>query len=61
MHRFQGAESLVDKVLAVIVGQVLRTNDTMHISFHEFLIRSAQVPSFNASGEDPIYLDEIDF
>ena len=37
MHCLEGAEGLVNEVLAVVVGEVLRANDTVHICFHELL------------------------
>lgn len=37
VHCFEGAEGLVDKVLAVVVGEVLGSDDAVHVGFHEFL------------------------
>jgi hypothetical protein len=37
VHGFGGSESLIDEVLAVVVGEVLGSNDSMHVGFHEFL------------------------
>ena len=37
MQRFQTPQSLIDKVLTVVVRQFLGSNDTVHIGFHEFL------------------------
>jgi hypothetical protein len=39
VHRFQGAESLIDEVLAVVVGEVLSSDDSVHISLHELLYK----------------------
>lgn len=40
MHGFESSESLVDKVLTMIVGEILCSDDTMHIGFHQFLERA---------------------
>jgi len=37
MHCLEGAEGLVDEVLAVVIGKVLGANDAVHVCFHEFL------------------------
>lgn len=37
VHGFECAQGLVDEVLTVIIRQLLCTNDTMHVGFHEFL------------------------
>lgn len=37
VHGLEGAEGLVDEVLAMIVGEILGANDTVHIRFHELL------------------------
>lgn len=37
VHGFEGTEGLVNEVLAVVIGEVLGANDTVHISLHEFL------------------------
>ena len=37
VHGLQSAQRLVDEVLAVIIGQLLCADDTMHIGLHEFL------------------------
>jgi len=34
---FQCTEGLIDEVLSVIIGEVLGSNDTVHVGFHEFL------------------------
>lgn len=31
------AQGLVDKILGMVVREVLCSNDTVHVSFHEFL------------------------
>lgn len=38
MHGLQGAEGLVDEVLAVVVGEILGSNDTVHVRLHELLL-----------------------
>lgn len=40
VHGLEGTQCLVDKVLAVIVGQILRANDTVHVGFHQLLKKS---------------------
>lgn len=37
MHGLQSSESLVNEVLTVVVGEILCSDDTMHIGFHQFL------------------------
>lgn len=37
VESFECAECLVDEVLGVVVGKVLRSDYTVHVSFHEFL------------------------
>jgi hypothetical protein len=37
VHCLESAEGLVDKVLAVVVGEVLGSDDAVHVCFHEFL------------------------
>lgn len=37
VQRLEGAQSLVDEVLGVIVGQVLRSDHAVHIGLHELL------------------------
>lgn len=37
MKGFEGAESLVDKVLAVVIRKYLSSDDSVHVSFHELL------------------------
>lgn len=37
VHGLEGAQGLVDEVLAVVVGQFLSANDTVHVSLHELL------------------------
>ena len=37
MHGLEGTESLVDEVLAVVVGQILGTYNAVHIRLHELL------------------------
>ena len=39
MHGFECAESLVDEVLAVVIGELLSPDDTMHVGLHKFLYR----------------------
>lgn len=37
VHRFERSQRLVDEVLAVVVREVLRPDNTMHVGFHQFL------------------------
>jgi hypothetical protein len=37
VHSFQGAESLINEVLAVVVRKILCTNDTVHVGLHQLL------------------------
>lgn len=37
MHRLQGTQRLVNEVLAVVIGQLLCTNYSVHIGLHELL------------------------
>lgn len=37
VHSLEGAQCLVDKVLAVIIGEILGAYDTVHVCFHELL------------------------
>ena len=37
VHGFERTQRLVDEVLAVVVGEVLSTDNTMHVGFHQFL------------------------
>lgn len=37
VHGFQCPEGLVDEVLAVVVGEVLGADDTVHVSLHQLL------------------------
>ena len=34
---FKCAKCLVDEVLGVVVGEVLRSDDAVHVGFHKFL------------------------
>jgi hypothetical protein len=37
VHSLERAEGLVDEILAMVIGQVLCTNNTVHIGFHKLL------------------------
>jgi len=37
VHGFERTQSLVDEVLAVVVGELLRADDSVHVSLHELL------------------------
>ena len=37
MQSFEGAECLIDEVLGVVVGQVLRADDAVHVGLHQLL------------------------
>lgn len=39
VHGLERSQGLVNEVLAVIVGQVLGADDTVHVSLHQFLER----------------------
>lgn len=41
MHAFEGTQSLVDKVLAMIITQILGPDYSMHVSLHQFLNKIA--------------------
>lgn len=47
VHRLQGAEGLINEVLAVVVRQVLRADNAVHVRLHEFL-SAVSDPSFSA-------------
>jgi hypothetical protein len=42
MHGLESAEGLVDEVLAMVVGEILGANDSVHVRFHEFLQRQGR-------------------
>jgi hypothetical protein len=58
VHGFQGAKRLVDEVLTVVVGEILSSDYTVHICFHEFLIQSQSLNT--ASVSIIAHLDEVD-
>jgi hypothetical protein len=37
VQRLEGAQGLVDKVLCVVVGQILCTNNAVHVGLHQLL------------------------
>jgi len=37
MHSFERSQGLIYEVLTVVVGQLLSTDDSMHICFHKLL------------------------
>ena len=37
VQRLERAEGLVDEVLSVVVGQILCSDNPVHVSFHQFL------------------------
>jgi hypothetical protein len=37
VESFEGSESLIDEILAVVVGEFLCANDTVHIRLHQLL------------------------
>ena len=63
MHGLECTQGLVDKVLAVVVRQILCPNNAVHIGLHQFLQdRSAieEVPPGEAR-EETTYLNQVDF
>lgn len=50
VHSLEGSQGLVDKVLAVVVGQVLGADDTVHIRLHQFLKVHVSQPAFRGQG-----------
>ena len=52
MHGFESTERLVDEVLAVVVGEFLRSDDAVHVGLHELLwhrqhsVRPSRSPGF---------------
>lgn len=37
VHGFECSKGLVDEVLAVVIGKVLGSNNSVHVGFHQFL------------------------
>ena len=37
MHSFESAQSLVNKILAMVVGKILSSDHAVHVCFHKFL------------------------
>lgn len=54
VHSLEGAEGLVDEILAVVVREVLRADNAMHIRLHEFL----SVVNIRTSRHKPVYKPE---
>jgi hypothetical protein len=61
MHRLKSTQCLINKVLAVIVREFLSSNDSVHISFHEFLQKRLGLVSRTMLQKENPYLDEVDF
>ena len=57
MHGFQCAQRLVDEILAVVIGQVLCADYSVHVSFHQFLSLSALS---STRTRETLYLNEVD-
>ena len=50
VHGLESSKGLVDKVLAVVVGEVLGADDSMHVCLHQFLVCvSLSSPTFHAT------------
>jgi hypothetical protein len=45
VHSLEGTEGLVDEVLAMVIRQILCTNNTVHIGFHKLLCDVRKVNS----------------
>lgn len=60
VHGLQGTESLVNEVLAMVVRELLSSNDTVHIRLHEFLHYVSLYAPPQAKTACA-HLDEIDF
>lgn len=50
VHRLEGAQGLVDKVLAVVIGQILCSNDAVHVGLHQLLNQIDLVESLIIAG-----------
>ncbi len=65
VHSLESAEGLVDEILAMVIGQVLCTDNTVHIGFHK-LLRNVRkscpgYPHLSTAAWDKTHLDEINF
>lgn len=49
MHGLERSQRLVDEILAMVVGEVLGSNDSVHIRLHEFLDKVDLVEAIVAS------------
>jgi hypothetical protein len=58
MHGLESTQGLVYEILAMVVGEVLSSDHTVHISFHQFL-HSLSAPS-PVSYAGAHYLNEVD-
>ena len=52
VHCLESTQGLVDEVLAVVVGELLSANDTVHIRLHELL----HAVSFRLASRAPFQL-----
>jgi hypothetical protein len=41
VHSLKSSEGLVDEVLAMVIGEVLSSNDAVHVCLHQFLQKLA--------------------
>ena len=57
VHSFESAECLIDEILAVIIGEILGANDTMHVGLHQFLDMSEVANYTDSSMTD---LNQVD-
>ena len=58
MHGFECAKSLVDEVLAMVVGEILGSDHTVHVCFHKFL--ACCKPSHKCHPPIQTHLNKID-
>lgn len=61
VHGLQRTQSLVNKVLAVVIRQVLRADNAVHICFHQFLQYQSISRLSGVRRTSAIYLNEVDF
>lgn len=54
VHALEGAESLVDKILTVVVAEVLGPDDSVHVCLHQLLDQVHLLERLEAWGLDDI-------
>ena len=57
MHSLESTESLVDEILAMVIGEILSSDHAMHVRFHQFLYK---VNCCRSKGYLSAHLNEID-